>query len=97
GWSSQVPNVPSGQYLWTKTVWDYTDNTNETGYSVGKMGETGPKGERGERGLQGPRGDQGVPGPKGADGKTQYTHIAYANSADGNKDFSTSDSNREYI
>lgn len=39
GWSSQVPNVPAGQYLWTKTVWDYTDNTNETGYSVSKIGE----------------------------------------------------------
>ncbi|MFB5967423.1 phage tail protein [Streptococcus thermophilus] len=48
-------------------------------------------------GKQGPKGDQGIPGPKGADGKTQYTHIAYANSSDGNKDFSTSDSNREYI
>lgn len=97
GWSSQVPNVKEGQYLWTKTVWDYTDGTNETGYSVAKMGEKGPKGDRGERGLQGPKGDQGIPGPKGADGRTQYTHIAYANSPDGNKDFSTSDSNREYI
>ncbi|ARU13365.1 antireceptor [Streptococcus phage P5641] len=48
-------------------------------------------------GKQGPKGDQGIPGPKGADGRTQYTHIAYANSADGSKDFSTSDSNREYI
>ncbi|AYP29131.1 antireceptor [Streptococcus phage SW2] len=97
GWNSQVPNVPAGQYLWTKTIWDYTDNTSETGYSVAKMGEKGPKGDRGERGLQGPKGDQGIPGPKGADGRTQYTHIAYANSPDGNKDFSTSDSNREYI
>lgn len=68
GWSTQVPNVPAGQYLWTKTVWDYTDNTSETGYSVAKMGEQGPKGDRGERGLQGPRGDQGIPGPKGIDG-----------------------------
>lgn len=33
----------------------------------------------------------------GEDGKTQYTHIAYANSADGRTDFSVSDSNREYI
>ena len=48
-------------------------------------------------GKQGPKGDQGVPGPKGNDGRTQYTHIAYANSTDGHKDFSTSDSNREYI
>ena len=34
---------------------------------------------------------------KGDDGKTQYTHIAYANSSDGYTDFSLSDSNREYI
>lgn len=50
GWSTQVPNVPDGQYLWTKTVWDYTDNTSETGYSVAKMGEQGPKGDRGNDG-----------------------------------------------
>ncbi|AZF90911.1 capsid and scaffold protein [Streptococcus phage CHPC928] len=50
GWSTQVPNVPAGQYLWTKTVWDYTDNTSETGYSVAKMGEQGPKGDRGNDG-----------------------------------------------
>ncbi|HEM5096201.1 TPA: phage tail protein, partial [Streptococcus suis] len=46
-WTSQVPSVPNGQFLWTKTVWAYTDNTSETGYSVAKMGETGPKGEQG--------------------------------------------------
>ena len=41
-------------------------------------------------------GPQGIPGI-GIDGKTQYTHLAYANSADGTKDFSVSDGNREYI
>ncbi len=41
GWSSSIPNVSAGNYLWTKTVWTYTDNTSETGYSVAKMGETG--------------------------------------------------------
>lgn len=41
-------------------------------------------------------GPQGIPGI-GTDGKTQYTHLAYANSADGTKDFSVSDGNREYI
>ena len=41
GWTSTIPNVPAGQYLWTKTVWTYTDNTSETGYSVAKMGENG--------------------------------------------------------
>ena len=42
-------------------------------------------------------GPQGIPGAVGTDGKTQYTHLAYANSADGTKDFSVSDGNREYI
>ena len=34
---------------------------------------------------------------KGTDGLTQYTHLAYANSADGKTDFSVDDPNREYI
>ncbi|HFI2432026.1 TPA: phage tail spike protein [Streptococcus suis] len=46
-WTSQVPSVPNGQFLWTKTVWAYTDNTSETGYSVAKMGETGAQGIQG--------------------------------------------------
>ncbi len=97
GWTSTVPTVAAGSYLWTKTVWAYTDNTSETGYSVAMMGVKGDKGDQGIQGIQGVDGRQGIPGPKGADGKTQYTHIAYANSADGSKDFSTSDSNRTYI
>lgn len=101
GWASQIPSVPAGQYLWTKTTWSYTDNTSETGFSVAKMGETGQKGDRGEtgprgpqgergqqglpglQGLQGPKGDQGIPGPKGEDGRTQYTHMAYADTISG--------------
>ncbi|MDZ5585658.1 hypothetical protein U1285_12400, partial [Enterococcus cecorum] len=94
GWSSQVPSVPSGQYLWTKIVWTYTDNTSETGYSVAKMGERGPQGLQG---IQGPKGDQGISGTNGIDGRTSYTHIAYADSADGSVNFSVSDSNRKYI
>lgn len=108
GWNSQVPNVPAGQYLWTKTVWSYTDNTNETGYSVSKIGEQGPQGpkgdkgdrglqgERGLQGLQGPKGDQGIPGVKGADGRTQYTHIAYADTVSGSG-FSQTDTNKAFI
>lgn len=105
GWNSQVPNVPAGQFLWTKTVWTYTDNTNETGYSVSKIGEKGEKGDKGERGaqgergpqgLQGPQGIQGIPGVKGADGKTQYTHIAYADTTIGGG-FSQTDTNKPFI
>lgn len=99
-WSSQVPSVPNGQFLWTRTVWSYTDNTSETGYSVAKMGETGPQGPKGDAGpqgpvgatgLQGPKGDQGIQGPKGADGQSSYTHIAYATNSTGTSGFSVSD------
>lgn len=99
-WSSQVPSVPNGQFLWTRTVWNYTDSTNETGYSVAKMGETGPQGPKGDpgpqgpvgaTGLQGPKGDQGIQGPTGADGKSSYTHIAYATNSTGTSGFSVSD------
>ncbi|HEL2003247.1 TPA: hypothetical protein TY286_001781 [Streptococcus suis] len=116
-WTSQVSSVPNGQFLWTKTVWAYTDNTSETGYSVAKMGEIGPTGAKGDRGatgpqglqgpagpqgprgiqgLQGPKGDQGIAGPKGADGRTQYTHIAYADNATGGG-FSQTDHTKAYI
>lgn len=56
GWTSTVPTVAAGSYLWTKTVWAYTDNTIETGYSVGKMGNNGTPGP------QGPPGSNGDPG-----------------------------------
>ena len=36
GWTANVPNVSQGQYLWTKTIWNYSDSTSETGYSVAK-------------------------------------------------------------
>ncbi|MCH1722689.1 hypothetical protein MKK30_03470 [Lactococcus formosensis] len=48
GWTSTIPTVAAGSYLWTKTVWTYTDNTSETGYSVAKMGDTGPDGNPGK-------------------------------------------------
>lgn len=43
------------------------------------------------------RGETGIPGRAGADGKSSYTHIAYADSIDGTLNFSVSDSNRKYI
>ena len=62
----------------------------------GTKGDTGPKGDRGLMGLQGPKGDQGIPGVKGADGKTQYTHIAYADTVSGSG-FSQTDTNKAFI
>lgn len=72
GWTATIPTVAAGQYLWTKTVWTYSDNTNETGYSVAKMGDTGAKGDKGDKGETGP---QGPAGPKGDQG---IMGVAYA-------------------
>ncbi|HEL9638202.1 TPA: phage tail protein [Streptococcus suis] len=62
----------------------------------GDKGDKGDTGARGIQGIQGVRGEQGIPGEKGADGRTQYTHIAYAdNSAGGG--FSQTDQTKVYI
>lgn len=53
GWNTQVPTVPAGQFLWTKTIWTYTDASSETGYSVAKMGQDGAKGNDGIAGKDG--------------------------------------------
>nr|WP_259744070.1 collagen-like protein [Lactococcus lactis] len=69
GWTSTVPTVAAGSYLWTKTVWTYTDNTSETGYSVAKMGNNGATGPQGPQGNTGPQGPTGPAGSNGNPGK----------------------------
>lgn len=59
GWSTTIPNVAEGNYLWTKTTWTYTDGTSETGYSVAKMGAKGDKGDTGAKGADGIAGKDG--------------------------------------
>lgn len=49
----------------------------------GDAGARGEQGIQGERGLPGVKGDRGLPGERGSDGRTQYTHIAYADNATG--------------
>ena len=52
-WTPDIPVANPGEYLWTRTTWFYSDNTNETGFSVAKMGEQGPKGDPGKDGIAG--------------------------------------------
>lgn len=74
GWSSTVPTVPAGQFLWTRTTFEYTAGSPTTAYSVARQGANG------------------------SSGQTSYLHTAYANSADGATDFSTTDpSGRAYL
>lgn len=100
---------PGKKYMGTYTDFNQPDSTDPTKYkwslikgadgAKGDRGDTGPMGPAGPQGiqgLQGPKGDQGIPGQKGADGRTQYTHIAYADNASGGG-FSQTDQNKPYI
>lgn len=66
--SISAANPARGDYLWTKTVVNYSDGTSTKSYTVSRLGADG---------------SDGTPGAPGADGKTQYTHIAYAQGATG--------------
>ena len=90
----------------TLTVAAYIDNEEVAVDEISLVnvsdGLNGPKGDRGERGLQGlqglqgAKGDQGIPGVRGADGRTQYTHIAYADTISGSG-FSQTNADKIYI
>lgn len=90
-WSTTIPTVAQGSYLWTKTTTNYTSGTPTIGYSVARMGVNGAKGDKGETGqtgpqgpqglkgdtgLQGPKGATGPQGPKGADGKSPTVSVS---------------------
>ena len=46
-WSSSIPTVPKGQYLWSKTTLTYTDNTTSDTYSVAYFPVNGATGATG--------------------------------------------------
>lgn len=43
-WTTTIPNVPNGQFLWTKTVVNYSDGESTTSYSVAYKGTNGSPG-----------------------------------------------------
>lgn len=49
-WQTGIPTVSAGQYLWTRTVITYTDDSKSTSYSVGRMGTNGTNGTNGSAG-----------------------------------------------
>lgn len=46
-WSTTVPTVPNGKYLWTKTVVNYSDGKSTEAYSVSYKGTNGLNGANG--------------------------------------------------
>ena len=53
GWSTTIPSVSPGQYLWTRVTTTYTDNSKSVSYSVAKQGSTGATGVQGSQWYSG--------------------------------------------
>lgn len=49
-WSASIPSLNNGQYLWTRTIVNYSDGTSTTSYSVSYKGTDGKDGENGDDG-----------------------------------------------
>lgn len=52
-WEDDIPTVPQGQYLWTRTIFNYTDGSGKTMYSVSREAQDGADGQDGQDGAQG--------------------------------------------
>src|SRR5690606_17566747 len=50
-WSSTVPSPVKGQYLWTRTIVTYTDNSTSTSYSTSYYATDGQNGSKGDTGT----------------------------------------------
>ncbi|MDM7535860.1 hypothetical protein QUE06_13170, partial [Lactococcus lactis] len=72
---SQITDTPNA-YIGVYTDYNQADSTSASAYTWSKW--------------QGEDGANGVAGAKGADGRTTYVHFAYANSTNGQTNFSTS-------
>lgn len=46
-WSLDIPELPDGKFLWTRTETTYSDGSKTTAYSVSQKGEDGKDGEDG--------------------------------------------------
>lgn len=101
GTSGFSTTVSAGKtYIGQYTDFVQADSNDPSKYSwtliKGDKGDKGDSGPRGLQGIQGPEGDKGIQGPKGIDGKTSYTHIAYADNSSGSG-FSQNPTNKTYI
>ena len=107
-----------GDYLWVRTIVNYSPSGSTTSYSISYIGTDGEDGNsaiiesvsKSSEGVttivmvdgEGNRStitiDDGQDGEKGQPGENGYVHIAWANSANGRVDFSTTVStNKKYV
>ncbi|MEE0886232.1 MAG: collagen-like protein [Treponema sp.] len=66
-WKKTPPAATADKYIWTKTIYIYTNGRTEETNPVSISGEPGPQGPQG---ATGPKGDTGATGPQGPQGAT---------------------------
>lgn len=95
GANGLAPKILDGKWsVWDGTRWVSTGVPAQG--PKGEQGAPGKDGAPGLQGLQGKQGEQGLPGKPGRDGLTAYTHIAYADTAQGGG-FSQSPAGKSYV
>lgn len=91
-WEKTPPTATTDKYIWTKTIYTYTNGRTEETNPVSISGEPGPQGAQGPQGpqgAQGPQGDKGATGATGAQGpKGDKGDSVNTNLQSGNKDAS---------
>ncbi len=45
GWTSGIPSISGGEYLWTRTTLNYTNSTKAESYTVSRQGQDGSDGQ----------------------------------------------------
>lgn len=53
GWEAEIPELVFGSYLWTKTIFNYTNGDSTVTYNVSHQGADGAPGPQGPAGLSG--------------------------------------------
>ncbi len=84
-WLDSVPETKEGQFLWTKTVTEYTDGTSTTGYSVSYIGKNGTNGngvvstevtyQASNNGTTPPTGEWNTTPPSAKEGQYIWTRV----------------------
>ena len=58
-WSTSIPSVSPGQYLWSRTIVNYSNGTSTTTYNPSRSGTNGANGTNGTNGKDGADGADG--------------------------------------
>lgn len=81
-WSTTVPSVAKGQYLWTKTTVTFSDKTSVTSYSVGYIGTNGTNATTTAVATQSANGLESADDKKNLDRLTEVLNTKYLTDAE---------------